>query len=297
MKRFLILPLLMSLGMATYHSAQAQIEDIMSSKDSSLMVNAVYVGALSTTGFSIDSINANTSIGICVGGMATWKITKTLNINSFVVLQSSFSKTGETHTIDALGISKFELKFTPNKHWRVQLGNIPTLSTEQRPLPHTSTGQFETWTESNIPGIAPGVKAAYAFGSGTHHGEFGAGVAMRHGAPEFHGKFAAGPFTVSGYYSTRDSSYGNAVTYKSKRVYDVFVYKQNNILANVLVFNITDALAAYADMGYSFASKTLVRGEWGVTKGFQTGKNVSGLFGLGYCQELRMVKDIFFIHI
>lgn len=99
---------------------------------------------------SVDSFSVNKFANIRVGTDASWQISKNLSLYSFGVFQNEVK--------DPYTLTTFNLHYKPVKNWSIKAGYMATPSTEKRPLPVTPGGQFETWTESRIPGAALGFK-------------------------------------------------------------------------------------------------------------------------------------------
>lgn len=138
-------------------------------------------------------------------------------------------------------------------------------------------------------------KLKYQFGS-----DFtaGVGIANRNNKPEYSGMANYKKITLSGWYTEKTQKVGTALTLDFDRFYSVLVWKQNQTIANISVVKLFKAkeISLYADNGYSFVSNTLVRGEWGLLKDFDSPR-VKGLFGLGYVYETRSIAGYFFVHL
>jgi len=187
------------------------------------------------------------------------------------------------------------MTLNPTKKLTFQVGSIPTLPTEQRPHAVSHGGQFETWTESQIPGIAPGVKLKYDF---TSEFQLAGGVAVRGNMPEYSARLSYKGIKLYGWYSTADSTSGIAANLKFNRLESVLVYKPNQTVANKLVVTVSkkNNISFYSDMGYDFQKKDLVRGEWGLLKGFK-GDWLKGLWGIGYRHEAKAIVPYLFVHL
>lgn len=264
-------------------SSFSQIENIKISSDSSINVNKLYAGMLSSTAFNTKSLTTTPSINLRVGAMVSWKVSKQISIKSFGMI--------ETDLIKTWGIQQFYLSFTPSKHWLLVAGQMATISTEQRPHPVSGNGQFETWTQARIPGGAPGFKFKYV-GNIT----VGAGIAVRNGAPEYHGSFAKGNHTISGYYRDWDGQKGFAYTYDSKKFYSLLVFIPSSTVATTTVVNFKNDYSLFVDLGYGAINKTLVRGEVGALKSFSS-KWLKGLFSLSYDIKTESVNGYLFVHL
>jgi hypothetical protein len=266
--------------------SQAQITDIKI--DSTITIDRIYVGSLSGTLFSTDSLHASGFTNIRFGVMGTYKPTSWISFSGWGMLQADNSG-------NFLSSQPVWMTLNPTKKLTLQLGSMPTLPTEQRPHAVSPGEQFETWTESQIPGIAPGVKLKYDF---TSNFQFATGIAVRGNMPEYSARLTYNKFQVSGWYSTVDSTSGVAATVDFKKVYSTMVYKPNQTVANKLVVTVSkkNNLSFYSDMGYNFQEKKLVRGEWGLLKGFK-GDWLKGLWGIGYRHEAKAIVPYLFVHL
>gem|GEM_PF-1060355 len=268
-------------------TAKAQIENIKLTTDSSVTIDRVYAGILSGTQFSTDSLYASTFANMRFGAMATYQPTKWFAVKTWAIYQAE-TKTTPWH------MQQFWFKFTPTKKLSLEIGNMATLPTEQRPHPVSGNGQFETFSESQIVGMALNAKLKYAF---TTDITAGAGIALRKDKPEYSGMLNYKIVKLSGWYSQYDKKVGAAVNIDVARVYDTFVWKQDQIVSNIFCLKILKKanVSLYADTGYDLAAKKLVRGEGGLLKNFES-KYIKGLFGLGYQHETHTVNGYLFVH-
>lgn len=127
---------------------------------------------------------------------------------------------------------------------------------------------------------------------------FGGGVAVRDNKPEYHGKVKVKKFTLSGYYRESENNGGMALTYAGEKIYNTCVWKNEEIISNIFVWELFSKknISFYADMGYDFLQKNLVRGDWGFLKNFSS-KYAKGLLGLGYQHETNTVNGYIFVHL
>jgi hypothetical protein len=269
----------------------AQITDIYPFKkgnitDSTLVINNLYAGTLSGTCFSVDSLSASMFVNIRFGAMMTYSPVKWFSVKTWAMYHAD---AGEK----SWNLQQYWIKLMPVKKLSLEIGSMATLVTEQRPLPITGNGHFETWTEAQIPGMALNTKLKYQF---TKNFQLAGGVAVRNKIPEYSGRITFGGVKVSGWYSN-DTIYGTALTLNTSRVYDVFVFKQD-VIANFLSFQVSKKfdLFLYSDTGYNLDQEKLVRGEWGILKCFGS-KYASGLIGLGYQNETKTVNGYLFLHL
>lgn len=264
-----------------------QIENINITKDSSLVIEKLYVGAVGKTLFSIDSVSVANYGHIRLGVAVRWDITKWLSLNSYYMYQI------ETQT--SWGLNQFSLKFRPCKKWSIELGQMGTISTQQRPHPVSGAGQFETWTEAQIPGGALGIKTAYTPNKNL---SFGVGVAVRSKQPEYHANISYKKLTLSGYYGAADQKFGMAFSYSGNNVWTTVVWKQDRVIANRFGCKLSKKhnICLYSDFGYDFGQQKIARGEAGIYKAF-IGKYWTVLPAVGYNYQERAIRGYLFVHI
>lgn len=264
-----------------------QIENIKMTSDSSVVLDKVYVGGLGMTSFSTDSIHTSNYGDLRIGAIMHWDMTKWLTFNSYYMYQIGKDQ--------SWGLNQFSLKIAPGKKWSLQMGHMGTLSTQQRPHPVSAGGQFETWTEAQIPGSGFGVKTNY---SPSKDLSFGIGVVARQQQPEYHGNISFKSLTFSGYYGVHDQKAGAALSYTGDNVWTTLVWKQDNVVANVFGCKISSKhnILLYTDMGYDLENEKFVRGEWGIYK-VATMEHCSILPCLGYNYESRSIKGYLFIYL
>ena len=169
----------------------AQMENIK--VDEEVTINQLYAGALSWNSFSIDSLSAVNTTNFRVGALATWRPSSFFAIKAMSVYDRS-NKT-------AWAMNQYAVVINPTKALTISLGNMGTLVTEQRPLPTSAGGQFETWTESKIPGMALCAKASYKVDDNM---TIGAGVAQRNGMAEYQIKIGYKKIVASAFYNEGD---------------------------------------------------------------------------------------------
>lgn len=187
------------------------------------------------------------------------------------------------------------MTLNPTSKLTLQIGSMASIPTEMRPHPVSGNGQFETWSQSQIPGGGLGIKAKYQC---TKDFELASGVVFRGTMPEYSARLIYKKFQLTGWYSTLDSTLGVAATVDIGRVFSTLVYRHDQTIADVLVITLSkkQGIKLYSDMGYSFVEKDLVRGEWGVLKGFDS-KWIDGLIGLGYQYESKSIAAYLFVHL
>lgn len=241
-----------------------------------------YAGVLSGTAFSVDSLHAGGFTNVRIGAMGNYSPTKWLGFTTRALYQSDGNGSfhGATFNVD--------LKPVESLHFRV--GSQASLSCLQRPDPISGAGQFETWTESQIPGPALGADLRWSF----ENGDIGAGVYNRDGL-EYQGRVSYKNITVSGSYN-ESGHWSTQASWASDAVYTALVV-QDTVVANILVVNI-GSFSIYNDIGYYHKSETLPRWECGLLYNFAHEKYpASGLFGLGYAHESKAVMGYLFLHL
>lgn len=286
MKKFIFV-LFLSL---TSSCLTAQITNLIASEDSSLVVNNVYVGVLNTTSFSTQALSMENNPNFRVGAQATWQALSWLQAKGFAVYDRN---AGTDKTINS-----FSLKIhSAGEKLGLEFGQIPTLSSESRPSPPSANGQFETWTQSKLPGIALGAKASIQL----KNVWFGAGANVRNDKPEYHIKISSGIFDVTSCYSTWDKKTCGSVKMKTGSFYSLSVFEnigESNLLANTTNFPIVkkNGIFFYSDFGWQIDQSKIIRWEMGFFKTFQAGP-IKGLLCLSYVLEKKGVNAYFFIHI
>ncbi|MCX6755578.1 MAG: hypothetical protein NT068_03545 [Candidatus Nomurabacteria bacterium] len=263
----------------------SQIKDIK--VNDQITVDRVYAGIMSGSYFSVDSLNIVSFVDLRLGAMATYKPAKWISVKSFCVYNM------QTKT-EPFGIIHFWVKLNPTEKFSLEAGNMATLPTEQRPHPVSGDGQFETFAEAQIVGMALGAKMKYQFNPDF---KIGAGIADRKG-PEYSGMFNYKKITLSGWYTDKTQKAGSALTLDFERIYSVLVWRQDQTISNIFCFKIPkhETLSLYADDGYNLVTGDLVRGEYGILKNFSS-THFSGLLGFGYVTETRSVAGYLFLHL
>jgi hypothetical protein len=284
MKKIMIIIAFVAISASSF----AQITGIYITKDSTVVIDKIYAGTLSGVNFHTDSLYSSGSTGIRFGAMATYRPTKWISFSSWGMAQIDGGST-------PWSLQQFYMTITPIKNLTIQAGSMATLPTEQRPHPVSGNGQFETFSESQIPGGGLGVKVKYQL---TKDVQLASGIALRNSLPEYSGRIIYKKVQLSAWYTTCDSTMGTALTLDLDRVYSTFVFKYDQSISNVLVVKLSKKqdISLYSDMSYDFVKKDLVRGEWGVLKGFDS-KWIDGLLGVGYQHESKSVVGYLFIHL
>lgn len=253
-----------------------------------ITIDKVYAGSLSGTMFHTDSLYATGFTGLRVGAMGTYSPAKWVSFGSWALVQLD----GKSNP---WSLQQFWMTVTPTQKISITMGSMASIPTEMRPHPVSGNGQFETWSQSQIPVGGIGIKARYQFSKDF---QLASGVVFRADKPEYSARLSYKKVQLVGWYSTIDSTSGVAATINVGRVSSTFVYKPDQTIADVLVIKMSKKqdISFYSDMGYDLQKKDLVRGEWGVLKGFDS-KWVDGLIGLGYRNETKSIAAYLFVHL
>lgn len=268
--------------------ANAQIEDVKISK--TVTANQIYAGILSWTSASIDSLHVAGYSNFRLGGAVTWRPYKGIAVKSMAMMEVG---TGN----NSWAMNQFSLIINPWEKLKITVGNQGTLVTEQRPYPVTAGGQFETKTESWVPGSAPSAKASLAI---SKNFSTGAAIAYRNNQPEYQAMVGFKSFKLSGLYRGRDQKFGAFLTMKFWRIYDIMVWRQNEVAGNFFQISLgrNNDFCFVSDTGFDLSKDKfeMVRGEWGLLKTFQA-PYVAGLIGPSYCYETRSVNVYLHLHL
>lgn len=282
MKKLFALFILVSISILSF----AQITDIKVSDE--VTIDRVYAGSLSGTMFHADSLYTTGFTGVRFGAMGTYKPASWISFGSWALVQVDGGS-------DAWSLQQYWMTLQPTSKLSFTFGSMASIPTEMRPHPVSGSGQFETWSQSQIPGGGLGIKTKYQF---TKEFELASGVVLREDKPEYSARLTYKKFQLTGWYSTIDSTSGIAASLTHGRVFSTLVYSPDQTIADVLVITLSkkQGIKLYSDMGYSFVEKDLVRGEWGLMKTFDS-KWIDGLFGLGYRHEAKSVAGYLFVHL
>jgi len=267
-------------------AVNAQIENIKI--DSTIVIDKIYAGSLSGTAFSTDSLCSSGFVGIRFGAMATYKPASWIAVKSWAMMQIDPKANPWT-------LQQFWVKLTPIQKFSLEVGSTATLATELRPHPVSDGGQFETWAQGQIPGGSLTTKLKY---QATSDLELGTGIAVRDNKAEYSGRIAYKKVKLVTWYTQSTNKVGIAMTGDFDKFSTTLVWKKNQTIADlfVLTLNKKEKISFFSDMGYDINKKDLVRGEWGVLKGFEY-QWIKGLFALSYCNDNKSVAGYLFIHI
>jgi len=267
------------------NASLAQIENIRVSD--AINVDQLYAGALSWTSFKIDSLDQTSTTNFRVGALTTWRPASYLALQGMTI----YDRSNNTDW----AMNQFSIIVNPTKALKITAGNTGTLITEQRPLPTSAAGQFETWAQAQIPGGALCAKASYQINSNYL---VGAGITAYYDQPRYEAKVAYKKLVLSGYYEEYSKKWGSVFTLSAGRWNSTLVWRQDDRIGNTITFDAgkNKDYCLYSDIGWSFDQNKLLRGEWGVLKTF-SGKYIKGLIGPGYCYEDRSIHGYLWIHL
>jgi len=303
MKKVVVIMIVVILGFGT--QSFSQIQDIVCTDDSTLVIDNVYAGILNSIDINTDKFSYTDTYDFRVGAMATWHVKKWVDINT----QAMYDRRDSTD----LFVNQFSIRLH-TESWEVEFGKMATTATEIRPLPMTADGQFETWTESQMPGKAIGAKIGYK----SNFGSIKAGVSSRNGNPEYsfhlNTSIKNNVFNLVGVIGgEKESNYLVGFTHKITKVdnatklYQVAVFKQQfnagtllneQIAGYFCSYEVSEKmkLNLYLDAGYNLTSEESPRLEGGLIKNFES-KIFKGLIAIGYANETKNIKAYLFIHI
>lgn len=279
MRKLIVIALLM-VGMTVSAQVTVKVND-------QVTINKLYAGMLAGGQFSVDSVHNNYFVSLRIGALATWQPAKWLEIKTAGMYhfgsESSFPFQG------------FWLKFNPSKKWNIQTGYMASLVTEQRPLPMSGDGHFETFSEAQIPGGGYNVKVHF---DPNENLGFGVCAVYRTTAFEYQAAARYKWITASGWYNDGTKKFGSALTLNFSRVYNVTSWRQDEVIANFTCVKLgkNKDYCLFSDNGLGFPSNKLVRSETGFLKSFDS-KWVKGLFGISWKNETRSVNGYLFVHI
>ena len=260
----------------------AQITDIKVADD--VTFNRIYAGELVNMAFD-DSLHAMGTTSFRAGIMGTYAPTQWISLKSFGMCQMEDGKT-------PWSVQQYWMKITPIKGLGIELGNMATLPTDQRPNPTTADGHIEPWAEKQITGMTVNAKIKYSLDSNLL---FAAGIANRNNLPEYSGKIQFKKIQFSGWYTAYSKETGAALTIDNRKLHTTFVVRKN-VIADIFLITLNEkkGISLYSDMGYDPTHKKLIHGEWGLRKAYQS-KYLKGIFQLTY--DAHKINASFFAHL
>lgn len=269
----------------------AQLVNAVATKDSSFIVDKIYVGVLATNRYLYDTNQFDKFASIRIGASVVWKISRKFTMRSFVA--------GEYEVIgkSSLSFQAFWLQYAPHKRWLMEAGIGPTLTASlHRPHPVTHWGQFEPFTKAQFPGVAPGAKIKYLPNDATM---IGAGIAIRQGKPEYQLGANIRTLQITAFHQRYDTTTGLGVSYTKGRFSITAMWKRNALVANLSSFMIhrKQQLMLYTDFGYTLKETKgdkVVRGEGGIIKLVQA-NYIKAIIGMGWSYETKSIKSYLFV--
>lgn len=253
----------------------AQINNVVSTSDSSVVLSNIYVGLLNSVSVGSD-FKAQSSFSLRLGSDMFWQMSPWAKLKSRIIYCRIDN--------DDLLISFFSLKLhSKGEKLGLEFGHMPTLATEMMPHPLSPGGQFMSWTEWQMTGPAVGAKATFKTGAGS----FGLGVAQRNDKPEYHLKWEKGALAASACSGMDGKYFQSALSFKPEYIYTVTVFRHDargDLLANYTNVPIGHQLAVCVDAGYYFGQDKPEKLELGIIKDFST-KLLKGIFYFYYTQE------------
>jgi hypothetical protein len=292
MKKILMVVVNLITMLVIKNTANAQLQNVAANSDSTIIVNSVYAGMLATTGYDTQEKKQSTNTSFRIGASLSWKINPKLYLRSWAIMDvATYPSSTNVYTLQA-----FWLQYKPTEKWQLEVGQLGTLAAQQhRPLPASNSGQFETWTQSKFPGLAPTINIKYLPGNGTM---FAVGLSNRASQPEYQISMTKGQWQASGFYQDATKSFGAGFTYiSSNGMYkNTGLWKQGNVLANItnIFLDRKKTVLFYNDLGYSLHTSHVIRWEPGILKVFSM-KYVKGLIGIGYQHEVKNINAYLYI--
>jgi hypothetical protein len=266
-----------------------QLENVACSSDSSIVIERVYIGSLGNINVGSD-LESESGHSLRFGVQAYWTLSPILKIKAYSVYDRAYG--------EDIVINNFSLRAQKNGFFG-EIGRMATPSTELRPLPPTADAQFETWTQSRLPGGSVGIKGGYVFAKDQ---VITLGLHERNGQAEYGARLQINKFNLAAAYETAGDKLSLGSSYKSKSSYHFLSAvsdKEETIVGSLTIIDFQIAkqeLKAYLDAGYSFSSEDFPRLEIGLLKNIEAGL-AKGLFGLGWSYEIKAVKAYLFVHI
>ena len=247
-----------------------------------------YAGILGGPVQSVENESLTTPTTLRVGGMIQWKPNSWSSLYGLGAVEAN--QTGTISPFSLLGVT-----LSPIKSVTITLGKIATPMTKLRPLPITGSGQFESWTVSQIPGSAIGGSIT---GSFSKEYSLSAGSFVRGSDVSVEAGLGI-PYTqIAGYYMANSRKFGGAINCNYKLLSTTLMYnsEKNAGMFDAVKISQKHNLFLYSDIGFSINNWNMVRGEWGVFKTFSV-QYLSSILGVGYSKEIKSVKGYVFIHL
>ncbi len=255
-------------------TTNAQLENVLASPDSTVVLDKVYAGILGATNYDCGNDTTTVYVGFRAGVAAHWDIGKKLTVKTFAAGEYDFV------SATSFGLHAIWLQYRPGKKWAIETGKGPTLAAQQhRPHPASAGGQFETWTQAQLPGVAYTLNLKFI---PSDKMLFGAGMSVRDNMPEYQVTGTYKRLALTGYYQAATNTACAAMTYDGKWLYSTSFVKTDAIgNFSSLTLSSKQQLYFYTVLGYDTKNKTMVMCANGFYKSFST-KYVKGSLALGY---------------
>ena len=245
-----------------------------------------YAGVLGGPKVSVDSNGVTGGVSLRIGGTGSIAPVSWFSLYGLVACDID-----ETVSVTPWYLIAINLK--PSRNTTFTFGKTPSPMADIRPVTTTMSGQFEAWTQAQIPGSAIGGKISlvpkkdFLLTAGGFWRGNDASVELGLRVP--YTKFAA-------YYMVRSKNFGAAVDVSYKWLSQVVVYnhKQNIGFFTSLTIPKTSGVALYSDVGFDTNNWKILRGEWGIFKVFSY-KMINIIIAGGYSEEIRSVKGYMMI--
>lgn len=278
MKKILAIVVLLA---AISSTVFAQINNVVATSDSAVVLSNIYLGLLNSVAVNSD-LKAQPSSSLRVGSDMFWQMSSWAKVKSRIIYCRIDG--------DDMLISFFSLKLhSKGEKIGLEFGHMPTLSTEMMPHPLSPGGQFMSWTEWQMTGPAVGAKSTFK----TSLGLFGLGIVNRYNndekrnEPEYHFKWEKGTWATSACLGMDGKYFQSALSFKPDYIYTVSVFRHDfrgDLLANYTNIPIGHQLAVCIDAGYYFGQSQPEKLELGIIKDFKT-TLIKGIFYFYYTQE------------
>lgn len=235
-------------------------------------VDKAYVGVLSGTSFSLDSVYSQSTITVRIGSMLSYKFNNVVSMHGYGLYEASVDSSWTA--------SSYWMKLKPVKGLDMEFGKVAALTTMHRPHPVSGDAQFEPYAYAQSPAGSLGAKASYKLSEKL---SVGAGVFERKRNPDYQLGLIYGGFNLTGFYTDWNDKFGTVVSYNNKSLSSILVWKQDELLANTTVLKIGKKkdLFLVSNQGYDLKAKSWAKSLFVVNKKF----NVSyfeGRIGMGY---------------
>ncbi len=268
-------------------TTQAQLLNVARTADSSVVIDKLYAGMLANTSYLLDKDTTTVSTAFRVGVAAHWDIGKKLTIKSFTAGEHDFIAGS------SFGLHALWMQYRPTAHWAIEAGRGPTVAAQQhRPHPVSQSGQFETWTEAQLPGIAYTVNLKYIPNANSL---IAGGFSLRDNMPEYQITGTVKRISLTGYYQSVSNTACAAITYNGKRFYNTSFVKSDGIgTFSSLAINHDQTLYLFTDFGYNTKTNSIVRWGTGIFSSYKMGY-MKAVFALSYNHEIKGITGYLFV--